>query len=429
MKLQSSPYLNNLQNLLQRISQVSTKYREIEKITGERFNVFSTLRLDAQENSHSLFLAELLNAEGSHAQGDLFLKEFLDVLNSRLPGKNTEEETSRFGSFKTSESQAITEYHIGFINGDEGGRIDILIRDKAGKEIIIENKIYAHLQDRQLHRYKNYAKDKGSPILFLTLFPNDFAEVVKEFSGEANLIKISYKEEILDWLERCLQLATGLPLIRETISQYINLLKQLTHQNTSNKMSHEIAALILQDRASYDSYCMLKNNSSTVTKEILKKLDGQLEEHIQKLNNQNKLRIKKVTDLSKLNGTIYEGFFFTNPTLEGHGLRMGFQFEASNFRYLCYGIARQKLPETEEEKKSLTAFEVNLGMKFDEAFPNAEQRLPWWPRQVTWSEYRDWDDETFANIQWGDLSDKILEIVSRFDKVLQETEALQNQSK
>ena len=42
-------------------------------------------------------------------------------------------------------------------------------------------------------------------------------------------------DEILTWLGRCQQIAVQHPIIRETLLQYINLIKELTHQMENDK--------------------------------------------------------------------------------------------------------------------------------------------------------------------------------------------------
>ena len=126
--------------LLQRIKDISNKYDQFAKLTGENFNVFSVLGLGSAENSHSLFITELLNPQGSHGQQDLYLNLFLKQLD--LINDHHIDTTAKI----------TTEKYIGEINKDydQGGRIDILIEypEHPEKNIIIENKKY-HLESIQ----------------------------------------------------------------------------------------------------------------------------------------------------------------------------------------------------------------------------------------------------------------------------------------
>ena len=65
--------------LLDRIKSISDKYDEIDLISGSRFNLFNVLNITSDEvRLHSKFISELLNPEGSHGQGSVFLKMLVE---------------------------------------------------------------------------------------------------------------------------------------------------------------------------------------------------------------------------------------------------------------------------------------------------------------------------------------------------------------
>ena len=66
--------------LLHQVSTISKKYEEIKKITGEDFNIFKVLKVERKEvQTHSAFLSELLNSDGTHGLQDYFLNIFLQL--------------------------------------------------------------------------------------------------------------------------------------------------------------------------------------------------------------------------------------------------------------------------------------------------------------------------------------------------------------
>lgn len=135
--------------LFSQANAINKKYESLADTTGEGFNVFRILKLHAAENrTHTAFLAELLNPKGSLGQKDRFLLLFVQQFCQATD------------VFHTASAVVTVEKHIGFINSNrtEGGRIDIVIRDRFGNEILIENKIYAPDQENQLLRYHNYNK-------------------------------------------------------------------------------------------------------------------------------------------------------------------------------------------------------------------------------------------------------------------------------
>jgi hypothetical protein len=238
----------SLQNLLNSVAEINKKYEEMARISGENFNIFKVLNVHSREvRTHSAFLAELLNRNGTHGMGAVFLELFISYFKAKNSEGNSEFNT-RISKFNPQTSEAKVEFHTGFINkeGTEGGRIDIIVIDKSNNEIIIENKIYAGDQNNQLLRYYNH--NPNAPIFYLTL---DGKKPSPESKGDlkenVEFISISYKKEILEWLEVCKKEALNHPILRETINQYIFLIKQLTNQTTNNKMSDEIVNYILNN--------------------------------------------------------------------------------------------------------------------------------------------------------------------------------------
>jgi hypothetical protein len=246
----------DIRNLLSRVSEISKKYDEIAKITGENFNVFSIMRAESDEvRTHSRIIAELLNPKGRHGQGSVFLKLFFEGISDLENLKK---------DFDFENAKVLVEEHAGLINEEYtvGGFVDIVIKG-IGNQIVIENKIYAGDQLKQLLRYKKaYPKCK---LLYLTL---DGKEPSKEsYEGESEIltleqiILVSYHTNIVNWLEKCLEKMHSLPIIRETLVQYLHLIKKLTNQTTNDKMSEEIVELLEKDiRGSFE----ISNNISNL---------------------------------------------------------------------------------------------------------------------------------------------------------------------
>jgi len=231
----------NVSNLLNQVGIIKKKYDDLAEYTGENYNIFNVLNIYSDELSHSAIIGDLLNAKGKHGQKDIFLKLFLEEINS------FNEETNQFkilNEFNTSNSHSVIEKHIGKVNYEieEGGRIDILIND-GKNNIIIENKIWAGDQEKQLVRYNK--QDKKAPIIYLTL---NGKEPSNESKGNLILNKdficMSYRVEIINWLEKCVKEMANKPIIRESLNQYLVLVKQLTHQSINNKMKEEIIKII-----------------------------------------------------------------------------------------------------------------------------------------------------------------------------------------
>jgi hypothetical protein len=119
-----------INNLLSLVSKIKTKHIEIAKQSGERFNIFSVLKLTSDEvRLHSRFIGELLNPSGSHEQSDLFLQLFVKELG--LENEYTGVEIQR--------ADVLIEEYIGKVSDDyeKGGRIDIVIKFPNFKKPIV----------------------------------------------------------------------------------------------------------------------------------------------------------------------------------------------------------------------------------------------------------------------------------------------------
>lgn len=219
--------------------------RNESRLRGEQFNIFHVCGVNHYEVTHSAILAEFLNPKGSHGQGDTYLKEFLSVVGDvGLPS-----------AFDTSEASVTTEYSTSC------GRLDILISNNKGQAIIIENKIYAGDQWEQLKRYDNFASQKyhvgNYAILYLTLWGDEASEQ----SGEGVRYKcISYKDTIQEWLKRCICISAQRPLIRETMIQYSNLIKELTNQNMDNINKNELLELMANNAEEVAAICNMQSD-------------------------------------------------------------------------------------------------------------------------------------------------------------------------
>lgn len=231
--MDSSTY-RNIVHLLEGVKRTHAHNEEIEKLRGEKFNIFSILGLERNENkTHSAFIAELLNPQGTHLKGAIFLDHFLTMVGIE--------------DFDTDKVKITQEKHIGRIDHEHtlGGRVDIEIDNGNGKPICIENKIYARDQPDQIARYCAYNQGTNT-VLYLTLDGRepDHTSSGHLKSGE-HFICISYRETILGWLQECVSLSAEDPILRESIRQYIILIKKLTGQLNDKRMEKDLENLLL----------------------------------------------------------------------------------------------------------------------------------------------------------------------------------------
>jgi hypothetical protein len=228
--------------LIDTVKILNDKYEQIEKISGEKFNIFSILDRERNEvGTHSRFIFGVLDPKGEHGYGDLFVRLFLE----NLPN------ISDYGEVKNIHA----EYRI-----KDDRRIDFVIETE--KFLIgIEMKIDAGDQLDQLSDYHNALISKNGNrevrLYYLTLFGDDASSKSKGKLEEGqDYHLISFKDEIYRWIEKCIEKSATKPNVREALIQYRNLIKKLTNK-ISNNMEKEMRDLIKSPadiKAAYEIY-------------------------------------------------------------------------------------------------------------------------------------------------------------------------------
>lgn len=178
------------------------------------YNLFRTLEISGKEVLMCRFLADLLNPEGDHGCGILFLKTFLEeVLQEK-----------RMSDSLLAHTIITKEYVI-----DKERRIDLVIRN-ADFFIPMEVKIYAGEQEGQCFDY--FERAKNSKMVYLTRFgnqPSPYSRRQRSGNGILPLSQIqciSWSKDVCDWLERRLG---NLPQpIEEAVLQYLDAIHSIS---------------------------------------------------------------------------------------------------------------------------------------------------------------------------------------------------------
>lgn len=199
--------------------------------TEYQFNLFSVLRSNSDEvRLHSRFLGEILNPQGTHGFNNLFLDEFLKHL--------------KISPELSKDALVMTEYK----------NIDIFIKinDIA---IIIENKIYAVDQDNQLSRYYESILAEGYKYIYIIYLTLDGAnpssqsidKLKSSYLDSNQFVCLSYKTDVYSWIEKCLSHSVREPALRESFSQYLELIEKLTSKLRSEKYMEELKNSLTKD--------------------------------------------------------------------------------------------------------------------------------------------------------------------------------------
>lgn len=209
------------------------------KATHERFNIFSTLLKETDEvRLHTRFIHCLLDPNGTHDCGSLFLDLFFQTLTS-------EGVLDKKGNALLNESD---QKPVNFEHLSQGrqwtvhkeasrsphGQIDLLLESSGFFGIAIENKIHAREQEDQLSGYGDYLRSRYEEnsfhLIYLTLDGKQGTT-----AGDHSYLRISYKRHILHWLDACLRETYSIIPINQTLIQYRAVVRRLTHQTLENK--------------------------------------------------------------------------------------------------------------------------------------------------------------------------------------------------
>lgn len=223
--------IDGVKSLLEKVKLINFKYEKILKASEYDFNIFSILLNDSDEvNLHSRFIYEILNPAGVHHKGFIFLELFLNIAG--------------ISDFVMEDISVKREYKD----------IDICITNRRNQAIIIENKIYAEDQDKQIQRYYETMEKNGFDdikIVYLTLYGDDpSSQSLGSLEGNEKLIlnTTSYKDDIDNWLEKCIKEAATFPILRETFVQYRTLIQKLTGKYHSKEYIMEIKDLLMDEK-------------------------------------------------------------------------------------------------------------------------------------------------------------------------------------
>lgn len=213
--------MTELDELLKKVSYLKDKYKD-----KEVFNLLHSVGFRSQEIMHSKFIATMLDPKGLHGMRNQNLKFLFD----------------RIGiiGFKTEQAKVEIEQSAG------NRRIDIKI-NIGNDVVIIENKVWAKDQDRQLADYYTACKTSTNrvEVIYLTI---DGKKPTKNSLGEIlhlNQVKcISYEKHIIPWIDECAIYAAG--RVKTSLEMYSELVSDLINKN---KYMNEIFEELKKDKA------------------------------------------------------------------------------------------------------------------------------------------------------------------------------------
>jgi len=368
------------------------QYKSIQKAQRTRglndFNIFTTLLNKSDEvRLHSRFLQFLLNPTADHYQGSLFLDIFLAECNLQ-----------RF--FDSTEACTVHKEY----------RCIVLYITDGSKHIIIENKIYAGDQDKQIQRYIETIKEENKEDAFSDKLVVIYLSLDRKIPSKSSLGNFSvkngfitrnderypfqaltYNTHILNWIESSQTQVSNITNLSVGLSQYKDVILKLYRKYEDKVMNlHEYIA---QSKNSEELYATLKNISNeyqalrtNMMSQFFHLARKKLES---KLESEDGWEVVLSDKKNALTSGKQYGFPLRIQQKNNPKVLFGFEFNKNDFKDPCWGIVRQS------DNIDFTNLQIEVKEELATVANSLNKNSAWW---LKWGYY-------FK----GDLFDKIIE--------------------
>jgi hypothetical protein len=206
--------ISNFESVLVGWRELQPKLARVQAEQASDFNIFGILGIGHLEvSTHSPLLRTLLDRQGTHGQGSLFLARFL----MRLGFDEREANDSYWRAVPWQQDN-----------------IDICIENRQlCKAVFIENKIYSNAHSGQITRYYRIWKRKwnGGIFVYLSIDGNDPGDLGFSEDTEypkavilSEIKRLSYTHDIHDWIEECKEKIQA-QNVRAVLAQYLRLIE------------------------------------------------------------------------------------------------------------------------------------------------------------------------------------------------------------
>ncbi len=375
-----APLLDHVTELLSgvtlRRNVVAESLTRVERDLAPGFEYFRFARL--HENALSSVFADMLRPNGSHGQGESFLRFFLETIGL--------EDQCLSNPIVETEYQA---------NGQR--RIDILLQFND-LILAIENKPWASDQDDQLRDYSEFIRSKTFPkgrswkILYISnrvpdersLSASDRSDMIKK----GHLIEIDF-QKIVTWIESCAQVTRALRVrvFLEELAQYIR--REINGEPQMNE-AEEIKKIILGSPDNIKSTIALNQVIRSARIDLLRRLHDGIKGEIRRHEIPMDLVWEEV-DLEAFKR--HSGFGLKRYVDQDIYLR--FEFDGVNSNGFFWGIRRSSESVVDDEirwQRILEVMKSNIG---------GAKQSPWWPWYTEWPDAPFGFDEEHRNWEWS----------------------------
>jgi hypothetical protein len=341
------------------------------KIVAEGFSAFGYI--DVLEPKLSAITADLLRADGSHGQGDVFIRSFVRALG--VPGRG-------------AAPRIYTEARTQFIERNQR-RIDLKL---VWSDFVlgVENKPWALDQDEQIEDYvAHLQKEAGGHFLLAylsadgsdpapTSISRERLEELKKHGEKGGIRVLSYTQVMCQWLDECIRECQA-----EKVRWFLRDFRDYILQNVGGrKMSVSddiIVAYALVNKANLELASAIAARFKEVKRSVICKFSEALENELTRRESRIKMFQNQLKSDPLYN---WKGFYFGKSEWQGT-FSIGIQ-HPGECKHFYFGVKK--------ERKQAGRIFPGLGAKLDSVFGPGEQPTPDWDWWQYLNEYGDWGD-------------------------------------
>jgi hypothetical protein len=353
--------MNAIQSLLLEVEVRATAVRE----AGRRYAAqlapdFSLMNYLANgETALSRYLAMLLDPDGMHGQGDLFLRTFFE----RFYGAAEWATPSAF--------QGISLEHP----TTAGRRLDIFMQFHGGL-VGVENKPWAADQVRQLHDYADFLESRALGKHWLLVYvcneePSEESisqDRLRDLVAGGRFLRITF-HDVVDWLDYCAAF-TRAPTVRIFVEELVRFVRGAINGEPAMAEQNEVMGAILKSEESLRSAFLVASSMDKLKQELLSSLHADLKAAFQELPY---ALIWEEAALAR--GSAYAGFgVLLHPD---HKVVLRLEFGATRLTGLEWGICRRSREISLDPTKS-DVINTAMGQRFGAGMQG--DNWPWYPQ-------------------------------------------------
>lgn len=214
----------------------------------EEYSIFDVEEVGQKEVIMCRVLADFLDPNGKHNQGDIYLNNFYAILKEKTNGIEY--------SCQTEDEIQIIKERATESNKNTKKRIDIVINNKTQNLFLpIEVKINADEQQKKdegyeqcqfyLDKAKNmYGQNGNARLVFLTK-DGRYPKTIEEDNDKGKVICLSWEEDITKWIDESIKITKDLAII-SILKQFKLTIQRFTY-NMQDKEFELIKKFIVKD--------------------------------------------------------------------------------------------------------------------------------------------------------------------------------------